>query len=58
MENIFEVSLLIPLYNEQETFPVLIDRLKNVLNNFKHPTEIVLINDGSTDATPQLMEHA
>ena len=56
MENIFEVSLLIPLYNEQETFPVLIDRLKNVLNNFKHPTEIVLINDGSTDATPQLME--
>ncbi len=56
MENIFEVSLLIPLYNEQETFPALIDRLKNVLNNFKHPTEIVLINDGSTDATPQLME--
>ncbi len=56
MHNDFEVSLLIPLYNEQETFPTLISRLKSVLDSFKVKTEVVLINDGSKDATPQLME--
>jgi polyisoprenyl-phosphate glycosyltransferase len=56
MEKEFEVSLLIPLYNEQETFPKLIERIKNVLHTFDVATEVVLINDGSQDNTPLLME--
>ncbi|MEN9523011.1 MAG: hypothetical protein RL065_1388, partial [Bacteroidota bacterium] len=52
----FEVSLLIPLYNEQETFPKLIERIKNVLEIFEARAEVVLINDGSKDNTPKLME--
>ncbi len=42
-------SLIVPLYNEQDTLPELIRRLTNVMNTLDAPTELVLINDGSKD---------
>ena len=51
-----EISIVIPLYNEEQVFDSLISRLDAVLNNFNYATEIVLIDDGSRDNTAELMK--
>ncbi len=50
------VSIVIPLYNEEQVFDRLINRLDSVLNSFQYPTEVVLIDDGSRDKTAELMK--
>jgi dolichol-phosphate mannosyltransferase len=46
------VSVAIPLYNEEEVFPDLLHRLKDVLDRIPGgPHEIVFVDDGSTDST-------
>lgn len=53
------VSVAIPLYNEEESFPELFARLRTVLDGLPvGPHEIVFVDDGSTDSTPQLLESA
>lgn len=51
-----EISLVIPLYNEQAVFNDLIQRLKSVIDKCPYSCEVVLINDGSSDDTPSLMQ--
>lgn len=48
-------SLIVPLYNEQDTLPELIRRLTDVMNTLEEPTELVLINDGSKDQSLMLL---
>lgn len=50
-----EVSIVVPLYNEEENFQELIKRLKAVCNQADFNLEIVLVDDGSNDTTPLLM---
>ncbi|MFM7016854.1 MAG: glycosyltransferase family 2 protein [Bacteroidota bacterium] len=50
------VSIVIPLYNEEEVFGRLVNRLDDVLSNFNIETEVVLIDDGSSDKTAELMK--
>ena len=50
------VSIVIPLYNEEQVFDRLISRLDSVLMNFEYATEVVLIDDGSRDNTGALMK--
>lgn len=50
------VNIVVPLYNEEEVFSSLVQRLQQVMDNFKHTVSVVLINDGSRDRTPELME--
>jgi dolichol-phosphate mannosyltransferase len=50
-----EVSLVIPLYNEEKVFRLLTERLERLLAALPYPVEVVLIDDGSKDATPLLM---
>ena len=50
-----EVSIIIPLYNEEEVFGELIDRLKKLIDSFPKKIEVILVDDGSVDTTPQLM---
>ncbi len=52
-----EISLVIPLYNEEEVFKILKARLLQVLDNAHLTMEIVLVNDGSTDNTEQLIKN-
>ena len=51
-----ELSVVIPLYNEQENLPDLHRRLTESLTALGVSYEVVLVNDGSRDATPRLME--
>ena len=48
-------SLIVPLFNEQETLPELVRRLTDVMNTLDEPTELVLINDGSKDQSLMLL---
>jgi glycosyltransferase involved in cell wall biosynthesis len=42
-------SILIPVYNGQETLPPLIERLNKILPEVAKDYEIILVNDGSPD---------
>ena len=46
-----ELSVVVPLYNEQENLDALHRRLTDVLDALDRPCEILAVDDGSTDAT-------
>jgi polyisoprenyl-phosphate glycosyltransferase len=50
------ISIVVPLYNEERLFNELIERLTNVLDSLSIPAQVVLVNDGSADNTPYLMQ--
>ena len=49
-------SLVIPIFNEQAVLPLLFHRLDRVLAELDGPTEVILVDDGSTDCTPIILE--
>src|SRR6266478_6866044 len=49
------LSLVIPIYNEQEAIPFLIEKLRAVLDAAPCRAEVVLVNDGSSDASISLL---
>jgi glycosyltransferase involved in cell wall biosynthesis len=50
-----EVSIVIPLYNEEENVDLLYTSLKEVVRTLNKETEIIFIDDGSTDRTFELL---
>ncbi len=50
-----EISVVVPLYNEEQVFPVLIERLNKLMNETDLCIEVVMVDDGSKDNTAQLM---
>jgi glycosyltransferase involved in cell wall biosynthesis len=50
------LSVIIPLYNEEENIPLLYEKLKQYLNSLEKEYEIVLVDDGSTDRTLSILE--
>ncbi len=56
MEKVKKVSVVIPVYNEEENVPILYDQLKEVLEEIPYDYEIIFVDDGSTDRTPQILE--
>src|SRR3954470_17051591 len=51
-----EVSVVVPLYNEQENVRELHRRLTAALGSLGTPYEIVFVDDGSRDATAELID--
>ncbi len=49
------LSVVIPMYNEEAVLPLLAERLRPVLDRIGEPYEVVAVDDGSRDATPQLL---
>ena len=45
------LSIIIPLYNEEDNIEPLYAKLDAVLGSLGHPYEVILVNDGSTDET-------
>lgn len=45
------LSLVIPMYNEQDNVLPMLERVHEVLSDYPMPWEVLLINDGSTDDT-------
>jgi dolichol-phosphate mannosyltransferase len=50
------LSVVIPCYNEEENVPTLLKRVDAALQSLGKPFEVILIDDGSTDSTPKLLE--
>ncbi len=48
------VGLVIPLYNEEAVLPLLIDEIEAFRQDHPEVQQIVLVDDGSTDATARL----
>lgn len=51
-----DISIVVPLYNEEEVFNKLIQRLTSVINNTSFSCEVILVNDGSSDKTDTLIQ--
>ena len=52
-----KVSIIIPAYNEEESLPLLYDRLSKVILNLKnYEFELLFINDGSKDNTLKIIK--
>jgi len=45
------ISIIIPLHNEEENVPVLVDRLRETLRDHNLTYELILVDDGSKDKT-------
>ncbi|SNR69974.1 glycosyltransferase family 2 protein [Desulfurobacterium atlanticum] len=51
-----KLSIVIPLYNEEENVNELYNRLKEVLDALPYDYEIIFVDDGSTDRTVEKLE--
>ena len=51
-----KLSVVIPIYNEEENINPLYDELKGVLKTLEHDYEIVFVDDGSKDSSLALLE--
>lgn len=47
-------SIVIPIYNEEETIPELVRRLTAVMDALSRPSEVIFVDDGSRDASFRL----
>jgi len=51
------LSIIIPLYNEEQNLKVLYKRLREVLDNLSISWELIFIDDGSSDSTLKIIEN-
>lgn len=51
-----ELSVIVPFYNEEKNLPVLHKNLLKVLKSLKVSSEIIYINDGSTDLSIETLK--
>ncbi len=51
-----ELSVVIPLFNEQDSLPLLVEQVLSSLRPRGRPFELVLVDDGSTDDTAAVLE--
>lgn len=50
------ISIVVPAYNEQEVLPEFHHRIEAVLDSLPFHSEVLYVNDGSTDATLQVLQ--
>jgi len=53
-----EISVVVPFYNEAEVAGGMIDELTDCMNRLNRSFEIVLVDDGSSDATADILFNA
>jgi glycosyltransferase involved in cell wall biosynthesis len=51
-----DISVIVPLYNEEESIKELYDWIKRVMNDNNFTHEIIFVNDGSTDKSWNIIE--
>lgn len=51
-----EISIVIPVYNEQESLPALLEGLVPVMNSLGRAYEVISVDDGSTDKSLQVLK--
>jgi len=51
-----DISIVVPLYNEDESLPKLFEWIERVMNENKYTYEVIFVNDGSTDKSWEVIE--
>ena len=51
-----DISVIIPLYNEEESLPKLFEWIERVMKENKYTYEVIFVNDGSTDKSWEVVE--
>ena len=51
-----DISIVVPLYNEEESLPELAAWIKRVMDEYGFSYEIIFVNDGSTDRSWQVIQ--
>lgn len=51
-----DISVIVPLYNEDESIPKLYEWIERVMNDNKFTYEVIFVNDGSTDRSWEVIE--
>ena len=54
----YQLSLVIPVYNEELSIPNLLASLDTVLGDLKVSTQVIVVNDGSTDETENILRNS
>jgi glycosyltransferase involved in cell wall biosynthesis len=52
-----DVSIVIPVFNEQENIPLLYERIAAVIPDLQRDVEILFVDDGSTDGSFAELQH-
>ena len=51
-----QISVVVPVFNEEESLPELTHRISRVMNTHGFSYEVILINDGSTDRSWEVIQ--
>jgi glycosyltransferase involved in cell wall biosynthesis len=51
MNNPVDISIVVPVFNEEDSIPELFDQLENSQKDGAYTYEVIIVNDGSTDNT-------
>ena len=52
-----KITVIIPAYNEEESLPILYERIKKLMDNMSnYDFEILFVNDGSKDKTIEIIK--
>ncbi len=52
-----DITVIVPLYNEEESLPELYAWIKRVMTDHKFSYEVIFVNDGSTDKSWNVIEN-
>jgi dolichol-phosphate mannosyltransferase len=50
-----EISVVIPVYNEEKNLPVLAAEIQTAMRSVGRPYEVIYVDDGSTDGSPEVL---
>jgi glycosyltransferase involved in cell wall biosynthesis len=56
--SIESLSIVVPVYNSEESLPILLDRLAELLPTLATKFEVILVNDASRDGSAAVIERA
>ena len=56
MSNQINISIVVPIFNEEESIGQLVSEVLNAMKTSKENFEIILVNDGSKDKTGQILD--
>ena len=56
MNSKIALSIVVPIYNEEESLPFLVNQLFEVLQPMEETFELVLVNDGSSDNSAEVIK--
>ena len=56
MSSKLDISVVVPLFNEEESLPELVAWIDRVATTNQLSYEIIMVDDGSTDSSPDICE--